>query len=122
MFFLSEYSNIALYALVSGALAGIILFLAYIISILLPDTEKLSTYECGFDPFTSVREKTSVHFYLISILFLIFDIEIIFLFPWTICSIYSTENIIISYIQTMIFIWLITIGFFYEWLNEALNW
>jgi NADH-quinone oxidoreductase subunit A len=84
--------------------------------------EKSSPYECGFDPFTSVREKTSVHFYLISILFLIFDIEIIFLFPWTICSIYSTENIIISYIQTMIFIWLITIGFFYEWLNEALNW
>jgi len=80
MFFLSEYSNIALYALVSGALAGIILFLAYVISILLPDTEKLSTYECGFDPYEDARNAFDVRFYLVAILFIIFDIETVFLF------------------------------------------
>jgi NADH-quinone oxidoreductase subunit A len=109
MFFLSEYSNIALYALVSGALAGIILFLAYVISILLPDTEKLSTYECGFD----------VRFYLVAILFIIFDIETVFLFPWG-ASLAWLPSLGIWCIFD--FFVELCLGFVYAWKVGALEW
>jgi len=88
----------------------------------LSSSEKNSPYECGFDPFSNVRERTSVHFYLVSILFLIFDIEIIFLFPWGLALGKIVEFSFITFISMMGFLWLLTIGFVFEWLNEALNW
>ena len=119
MFFLSEYSNIALYALVSGALAGIILFLAYVISILLPDTEKLSTYECGFDPYEDARNAFDVRFYLVAILFIIFDIETVFLFPWG-ASLAWLPSLGIWCIFD--FFLELCLGFVYAWKVGALEW
>jgi len=84
--------------------------------------EKNSPYECGFDPFSTVRERTSVHFYLVSILFLVFDIEIIFLFPWALSLGRVAQFPFIMFLTMMLFLWLLTVGFVYEWLNEALSW
>ena len=81
MFFITEYNNIGFYALVSLIVACLIFFLSYIVSTLLPNTEKLSTYECGFDPFEESLGRFDIKFYLVAILFLVFDLEISFLFP-----------------------------------------
>jgi len=84
--------------------------------------EKNSPYECGFDPFTSIRERTSIHFYLVSILFLIFDIEITLMFPWAISLVYMGSSACIGYNSMILFLFILTVGFAYEWLNEALSW
>lgn len=106
--------------LVIGVLLGLVLLtVSYIISPKASDLEKLSAYECGFDPFDDARLKFDVHFYLVSILFLIFDLEIVFLFPWAVyLSFVGTFGI-----YTMLF-FLILLGFafFYEWYLGALDW
>ena len=84
-----------------------------------PDSEKLSAYECGFEAFDDARSKFDVKFYLVSILFIIFDLEIAFLFPWAI----SLGNIgILGFYSMMIFLFTLTIGFIYEWKKGALEW
>ena len=84
-----------------------------------PDSEKLSAYECGFEAFDDTRSKFDVKFYLVSILFIIFDLEIAFLFPWAI----SLGNIgLLGFSSMMIFLFILTIGFIYEWKNGALDW
>ena len=98
-------------------------FGAFFLSILVgkksPYTEKNSTYECGFEPFDETRGKFEVKFYLVAILFIIFDLEIAFLFPWAI----SLGNIgILGFTSMMIFLFILTIGFIYEWKKGALDW
>ena len=84
-----------------------------------PDSEKLSAYECGFEAFDDARSKFDVKFYLVSILFIIFDLEIAFLFPWAI----SLGNIgMLGFWSMMIFLSVLTIGFIYEWKKGALEW
>ena len=84
-----------------------------------PDEEKLSTYECGFAPFEDSRGQFDVRFYLVAILFIIFDLEIAFLFPWAI----SLGNIgILGFTSMMIFLFILTVGFIYEWKKGALDW
>ncbi len=84
-----------------------------------PDPEKLSSYECGFEPFSDSRIEFDVRFYLVAILFIIFDLEIAFLFPWAI----SLGNIgILGFVSMMIFLFILTIGFIYEWKKGALDW
>jgi len=84
-----------------------------------PDPEKLSAYECGFDPFEDSRMEFDVRFYLVAILFIIFDLEIAFLFPWAI----SLGSIgILGFMSMMIFLFILTIGFIYEWKKGALDW
>ena len=84
-----------------------------------PDTEKLSTYECGFEPFGDARGKFDVRFYLVAILFIIFDLEIAFLFPWAV----SLETIgEFGVWSMMVFLGVLTIGFAYEWKKGALEW
>ena len=84
-----------------------------------PDPEKLSAYECGFEPFDDSRMEFDVRFYLVAILFIIFDLEIAFLFPWAI----SLGNIgILGFSSMMIFLFILTIGFIYEWKKGALDW
>ena len=84
-----------------------------------PDPEKLSAYECGFEPFEDSRMEFDVRFYLVAILFIIFDLEIAFLFPWAI----SLGNIgILGFTSMMIFLFILTIGFIYEWKKGALDW
>ena len=84
-----------------------------------PDPEKLSAYECGFEPFDDSRMEFDVRFYLVAILFIIFDLEIAFLFPWAI----SLGNIgLLGFCSMMIFLFILTIGFIYEWKKGALDW
>ena len=84
-----------------------------------PDSEKLSAYECGFEAFDDARSKFDVKFYLVSILFIIFDLEIAFLFPWAV----SLKNIgALGFYSMMFFLFILTIGFIYELKNGALDW
>ena len=84
-----------------------------------PDPEKLSAYECGFEPFNDSRMEFDVRFYLVAILFIIFDLEIAFLFPWAV----SLGNIgILGFCSMMIFLFILTVGFIYEWKKGALDW
>jgi NADH-quinone oxidoreductase subunit A len=119
MFFLSEYTYIGYYGLVCGVLAGIILVFAYLLGTLLPDTEKLSTYECGFDPYEDARNAFDVRFYLVAILFIIFDIETIFLFPWGASLSWLTSLgiwCIVDFFLELCF------GFVYAWKVGGLEW
>ena len=84
-----------------------------------PDAEKLSAYECGFDPFENARTRFDVRFYLVAILFIIFDLEIAFLFPWAI----SLGKIgLFGFWSMMLFLAVLTVGFIYEWKKGALEW
>lgn len=84
MFFLIEYFPILLLFLVSVGLACLILGASYFLGVQRPDTEKVSVYECGFDPYEDSRNKFDVRFYLVAILFIVFDLEALFLFPWAV--------------------------------------
>jgi NADH-quinone oxidoreductase subunit A len=119
MLFLSEYTNIGFYAIVSCALGSLILFLSYILSTLLPNTEKLSTYECGFDPYEDARNPFDVRFYLVAILFIIFDIESVFLFPWGASLTWLPPLGIWAIFDFFIELCL---GFVYAWKVGALEW
>lgn len=83
------------------------------------DIEKSSAYECGFDPFEESREKFEVHFYLVSILFIIFDLEIAFLFPW---GMVLNKIQLFGFLTMIYFLIVLTIGFLYEWKKGALEW
>ena len=94
-------------------------FINFLFSPKNPDPEKLSAYECGFEAFGDSRMEFDVRFYLVAILFIIFDLEIAFLFPWAI----SLGNIgILGFTSMMIFLFILTIGFIYEWKKGALDW
>lgn len=84
-----------------------------------PDTEKLSAYECGFEPFDDSRRKFDVRYYLVAILFIIFDLEIAFLFPWAVAL---QEIGRFGFIAMMVFLGVLIIGFIYEWKKGALEW
>ena len=84
-----------------------------------PDSEKLSPYECGFDPFDDSRSRFEVKFYLVAILFIIFDLEIVFLFPWAIAF---KDLGLFGFFSMMFFLAILTIGFIYEWKKGALEW
>jgi NADH-quinone oxidoreductase subunit A len=100
-------------------LSVIILGASYILSIQNESTSKLSSYECGFDPFEDARNIFDVHFYLVAILFLVLDLEVMFLFPWAV----SLNSIgIKGFIGMVIFLFILTVGFFYEWRLGALEW
>ena len=103
-----------------AAVIGIALFLsAVVIAPRKPDREKNSAYECGFDPFDDARMKFDVRFYLVSILFIIFDLEVAFLFPWAVTL---KENGLFGFWSMMAFLGVLTIGFIYEWRKGALEW
>ena len=117
--FYLEFSKIGILFCFSFFLASLILFLSYRVSMTNPDVEKLSAYECGFEPFNDSRMEFDVRFYLVAILFIIFDLEIAFLFPWAI----SLGNIgLLGFSSMMIFLFILTIGFIYEWKKGALDW
>lgn len=84
-----------------------------------PDSEKLSAYECGFEAFSDARAKFDVRFYLVSILFIIFDLEVAFLFPWAVTL---KEIGMAGFWSMMLFLTVLTIGFIYEWKKGALEW
>ena len=84
-----------------------------------PDSEKLSPYECGFEPFQDARSKFDVRFYLVAILFIIFDLEVAFLFPWAVAL---GKLGMFGFWSMIVFLGVLTIGFIYEWRKGALEW
>ena len=117
--FLTEYFSIILFLLIAIALSFGFIIANYLAAPSNPDPEKLSAYECGFEAFDDSRMEFDVRFYLVAILFIIFDLEIAFLFPWAI----SLGNIgILGFSSMMIFLFILTIGFIYEWKKGALDW
>jgi NADH-quinone oxidoreductase subunit A len=117
--FLSEYLSIIIFLFIALALSIGFVFINFILSPKNPDPEKLSTYECGFEAFSNSRIEFDIRFYLVAILFIIFDLEIAFLFPWAI----SLGNIgLLGFFSMMIFLSILTIGFIYEWKKGALEW
>ena len=117
--FLEDYFSIILFLLIALVLICGFILLNFMLSPSRPDPEKLSPYECGFEPFNDSRMEFDVRFYLVAILFIIFDLEIAFLFPWAI----SLGKIgIFGFVSMMIFLAILTIGFIYEWKKGALDW
>ena len=117
--FLSEYLSIIIFLFISLLLSIGFIIINYIASPSNPDSEKLSAYECGFEAFDNARIEFDVRFYLVAILFIIFDLEIAFLFPWAI----SLGNIgLLGFYSMMAFLFILTIGFIYEWKKGALEW
>ena len=117
--FLSEYLSIIIFLFISLLLSIGFIAINYIASPSNPDPEKLSAYECGFEAFDNARIEFDVRFYLVAILFIIFDLEIAFLFPWAI----SLGNIgLFGFYSMMAFLFILTIGFIYEWKKGALEW
>ena len=117
--FLNNYLTIIIFFGVALLLSIGFIFLNFVVAPKNPDPEKLSAYECGFEPFNDSRMEFDVRFYLVAILFIIFDLEIAFLFPWAI----SLGNIgILGFTSMMIFLFILTIGFIYEWKKGALDW
>jgi NADH-quinone oxidoreductase subunit A len=116
---LLEYLPILIFLGIAGGLAAVILLASYLLARQRPDAEKLSAYECGFEPFEDSRGRFDVRFYLVAILFIIFDLEVAFLFPWAV----SLGNIgLLGFWSMMIFLGVLTIGFIYEWKKGALEW
>ena len=115
----TEYSIILIFFIISSLLSIILFLLSYILTPQKLDQEKVSAYECGFNPFDDARSTFDVRFYLVAILFLIFDLEVSFLFPWSTVL----NNIPIFGFWSMIsFLIILTIGFIYEWYKGALEW
>jgi len=117
--FLKEYLSIIIFIFVALGLSIGFVVLNFIFAPRNPDPEKLSAYECGFEAFDDSRMEFDVRFYLVAILFIIFDLEIAFLFPWAI----SLGNIgSLGFWSMMIFLFILTVGFIYEWKKGALDW
>ena len=115
----SDYFLIVIFIAFAIGLSIILFLLSYLIASQQADLEKLSAYECGYDPFDDARSKFDIRFYLVGILFIIFDLEVIFLFPWAI----ALGRIGIFGFWTMIiFLVILTVGFIYEWKKGALEW
>ena len=117
--FLSDYFSIILFVFIAIILSFGFVLANFLAAPSNPDPEKLSAYECGFEAFDDSRMEFDVRFYLVAILFIIFDLEIAFLFPWAI----SLGNIgALGFWSMMIFLSVLTIGFIYEWKKGALEW
>nr|YP_010395089.1 NADH dehydrogenase subunit 3 [Polyopes affinis]UQJ72530.1 NADH dehydrogenase subunit 3 [Polyopes affinis] len=115
----TEYSAILIFFAISSLLSSVIFLLSYFIIPQKADQEKVSAYECGFNPFDDARATFDIRFYLVAILFLIFDLEISFLFPW---SLVLGEISILGFWSMIVFLVILTIGFIYEWFKGALEW
>ena len=116
---LREYLPIVIFLAVAIGLGVVLILAAVIIAVRNPDPEKVSAYECGFNPFDDARMKFDVRFYLVAILFIIFDLEIAFLFPWAVAF---KDVGVLGFWSMMVFLGVLTVGFTYEWKKGALEW
>jgi len=109
--FLTNYFSIFIFFIAGVILATIIFFLSYVLTSKLDDTEKLTAYECGFNPFSDARAEFDIKFYIVALLFLIFDLEISFLFPFSVCfDVISFDGFAIM----LFFLFVLTVGFYFE--------
>jgi NADH-quinone oxidoreductase subunit A len=116
---LTQYLPLVVFLGVSLAFMGALMLAPFLVAVRNPDPEKVSAYECGFNAFDDARMKFDVRFYLVSILFIIFDLEIAFLFPWAVSF---KEVGAFGFWSMMVFLGVLTIGFIYEWKKGALEW
>ena len=120
---LSDYLPLVLFIGVSAVIGLALLIAPFAIAYSKPDAEKLSAYECGFNAFDDARMKFDVRFYLVSILFIIFDLEIAFLFPWAVSMFDLSQGaMVFAFWSMMVFLGVLTVGFIYEWKKGALEW
>ncbi len=116
---LTNYIPVLIFAVLSLGFGGIIVAAGYLLGPSKPDAEKNSPYECGFEPFEDSRIKFDVRFYLVAILFIIFDLEIAFLFPW---AVVLDDVGLVGFAAMAVFLILLVVGFIYEWKKGALEW
>jgi len=116
---LREYLPVLVFLGLAIIIGAVLLLAALVIAVRHPDAEKISAYECGFNAFDDARMKFDVRFYLVSILFIIFDLEVAFLFPWAV----SFKDVgPLGFWSMLAFLGVLTIGFAYEWKKGALEW
>lgn len=116
---LLSYLPVIVFIAISLVIGLALLIAPFLLAFKAPDPEKLSAYECGFNPFDDARMKFDVRFYLVAILFIIFDLEVAFLFPWAVS--FGTLGWF-GFYSMMVFLGILTIGFMYEWKKGALEW
>ena len=116
---LREYLPILIFLGIAIAMAVLIVAAAFIVARQRPDSEKVSAYECGFEAFDDARSRFDVRFYLVAILFIIFDLEVAFLFPWAVAL---GDVGLFGFWSMVIFLGILTVGFIYEWRKGALEW
>jgi NADH-quinone oxidoreductase subunit A len=116
---LIEYLPILIFIGIAGVISLAFLVIPFVIAPSKPDPEKLSAYECGFNAFGDARMKFDVRYYLVSLLFIIFDLEVAFLFPWAVTL---SKTGLYAFWSMMVFLGVLTIGFIYEWRKGALEW
>src|ERR1700736_5442743 len=116
---LLDYLPLVIFIAVALGISLVLLLVPFLVAYKRPDAEKLSAYECGFNPFDDARMKFDVRFYLVAILFIIFDLEVSFLFPWAVSfsDLGST-----GFWSMIVFLGVLTVGFAYEWKKGALEW
>ena len=116
---LAEYFPVLLFIIVAVAVGVVPMVLGKLLGPTRPDPEKLSPYECGFEAFEDARMKFDVRYYLVAILFILFDLEIAFLFPW---AVVLNEIGLFGFLSMMVFLAILVVGFVYEWMKGALEW
>jgi NADH-quinone oxidoreductase subunit A len=116
---LAEYLPILIFLGIAVGLSVVVVAASYILARQRPDSEKVSAYECGFEAFDDARSQFDVRFYLVAILFIIFDLEVAFLFPWAVAL---GDIGLFGFWSMMIFLGILTVGFVYEWKKGALEW
>jgi NADH-quinone oxidoreductase subunit A len=116
---LQQYFPILLFILVGLAVGVVPVALGWLIGPNNPDSEKLSPYECGFEAFEDARMRFDVRYYLVAILFILFDLEIAFLFPW---AVVLDQIGLFGFVSMLVFLAILTVGFIYEWRKGALDW
>jgi NADH-quinone oxidoreductase subunit A len=116
---LAEYLPILLFVIIGIGFGVMPLLAGFVLGPQRPDDEKSSPYECGFEPFEDAQMKFDVRFYLVAILFIIFDLEIAFLFPW---AVVLEEIGVFGLLAMFLFLAILVVGFIYEWKNGALEW
>jgi NADH-quinone oxidoreductase subunit A len=116
---LADYLPLVVFIAIALVISGALMVAPFLVAYKSPDPEKLSAYECGFNAFDDARMKFDVRFYLVAILFIIFDLEVAFLFPW---AIVFGELGAYGFWSMMVFLGVLTIGFAYEWKKGALEW
>ncbi|MEN8166801.1 MAG: NADH-quinone oxidoreductase subunit A [Pseudomonadota bacterium] len=116
---LENYLPILIFLAVAFVMGGVVIGMGFLLGTRKPDDEKSSPYECGFEAFEDARMKFDVRYYLVAILFIIFDLEIAFLFPW---AVVLDKIGMVGFLAMMVFLGVLVIGFIYEWKKGALEW
>jgi NADH-quinone oxidoreductase subunit A len=116
---LSQYLPLAVFMAVAAVVSGALMLAPFLVAFKAPDAEKLSAYECGFNAFDDARMRFDVRYYLVSLLFIIFDLEVAFLFPWAMAFRQAGTA---GFWAVMVFLAVLTVGFVYEWKKGALEW